>query len=251
MRESLAVCVFLLAYPYFKDRKWIKYYLLAVVAFLFHSSAIIILFFPFFRNLKLTLRNILAVSIIFTLVYGIILYYPIVLEKILVTERLSVRFETYTERKSNIFGQIYYLILYGIFPLVIFWFDKKVKKNNQIFQGLHLLYFILVAVFISISGLGRILNYITPFMIVFFADFLNTIYKKKIFYKMSGPIVFLLIIISTVPKIWYYTEDTSRYSRGTHKYNLYYPYSSVFSKKEYLNREIIFREIQRGSFSSD
>jgi hypothetical protein len=251
MRESLAVCVFLLAYPYFKDRKWLKYYLLAVLAFLFHSSAIITFVFPLFRNIKLNIKGIIVLSFTFVILVTIAFYFPSLIENILFSERLINRFEIYSQFKPSFRGMLNIFFYYALLPYLILRFYNKINKGKQLFAEFHMLYFALVMVTISISGFARMLNYLTPFMIVYFADFLNTVYKKKIFYNLSGQMVVLILLISTIPKIRYFTADTSRFVSGTHKYNLYLPYSSIFSKEEFPNREIIFRETQRESVSRE
>ncbi|MEX2336146.1 MAG: EpsG family protein [Fulvivirga sp.] len=251
MRESLAVCVFLLAYPYFKDRIWIKYYVLAVLAFLFHSSAIITFIFPLFRNIKLNLKGIIFLCFGFLILISTIFYFPSIIHMILFSERLFNRFEIYSQFQPSLRGMLNIFFYYALVPYLILRFYNKINKGKRLFGELHMLYFALVMVTISISGFARMLNYLTPFMIVFFADFLATIYRKKIFYNLSGQMVFLILIMSTIPKIRYYTADTSRFVSGTHKYNLYHPYSSIFSKEEFPTREIIFRETQQESISRE
>lgn len=53
MRESLALSIFLLNYRNLKENRLLLYYLLCPLSIIFHYSAIIILFFPFARWLKL------------------------------------------------------------------------------------------------------------------------------------------------------------------------------------------------------
>src|SRR5690606_5165170 len=86
----------------------------------------------------------------------------------------------------------------------------------------------------------RFINYMTPFMIVYFAEFVSTIYRRQLFYRFTGIAIFLIVFSFTTLKINYYAADTSRFAPGTRKYNLYVPYYSIFNKKEYSFREAIF-----------
>ena len=49
MRESLAVSFFLLAWPAFRDEKWIKWYILSCCAVMFHVSAGMMFVLPIFK----------------------------------------------------------------------------------------------------------------------------------------------------------------------------------------------------------
>ncbi|WP_209329491.1 EpsG family protein [Lunatimonas salinarum] len=241
MRESLAICFFLLAYPYFRSQKWGGYLILSVIAFLFHSSAFVLFVFPFFRNLRLTFLSFVFISTTIFGLYMIINYYPDILQYFFFTDRLALRFEIYSDRRSNIVGQIYYFILYALFPLCILLLNRKMKRA-EMFNELYVVYFFLVLLFISISGFSRILNYVIPFMVVFFADFLTSLYRRRYFMAMSGFIVIGLFVVAIIPKVIYYSESTSHLSYGSYRFHKYYPYSSIFSKKEFPQRETIYRE---------
>ncbi|NQX55208.1 EpsG family protein [Pedobacter panaciterrae] len=240
-----------MAYPFLKEKKWIKYYSLAAVAFLFHSSAIIIFTFPLFRNIRIDKRSIGLLIIGFVILNAILNYFPTLIQTILFSERLSNRFETYSEFKTDINGMLNIFFYYAFLPYLVVALNNKIRRRKQLFEELHMLYFVLVMIVVSISGFARMLNYLTPFMIIYFADFLNTLYQRRTFSQLSGQVVFLILLVSTIPKIRYYSADTSKFYNGTHRYNLYYPYTSIFNKEEYRFRDIIFREGQKESLNRD
>lgn len=71
-RESLGLAFCLYAMLFFMKRKWIQYYLLVTVGFLFHSGMILFLVFPFislFKKLSMTNIIILA-TLVFCIQYG-------------------------------------------------------------------------------------------------------------------------------------------------------------------------------------
>lgn len=59
IRNSYAVILFMIGIEYLRQNKTLKYYCLIALAFLFHSSAIILVFIPIFKKYKLSGKNIL------------------------------------------------------------------------------------------------------------------------------------------------------------------------------------------------
>jgi hypothetical protein len=51
LRETLAICVFLLSLKYFFSNKWLKYYIFCFIALMFHLSAILLFFLPLFKSI--------------------------------------------------------------------------------------------------------------------------------------------------------------------------------------------------------
>ena len=73
MREAFAVCVFLLAWPYFRDGKWLYWYAASCIAFLFHMSAIMMFLLPVvcvpgIRQIFIFGRNTVIACVIITAV---------------------------------------------------------------------------------------------------------------------------------------------------------------------------------------
>jgi len=52
MRAALAVSIFLWAYPSYKEGRWLTFYLIITIAFLFHASAIVLYGAPLLRRAK-------------------------------------------------------------------------------------------------------------------------------------------------------------------------------------------------------
>jgi len=243
MRESLAISMFLLAFPYYLKKRWLKYYLFASLAFLFHSSAIIVFIFPLFSKVKLTnLSIILLVPLILVLQY-VVVYQPALLNIILFTDRLSTKFEGYSQMSASINGMIYYSFIYVFLPYLLVSYYRRFSANSELFKNFHFLYFLLAAFFVAITGFGRVLNYLTPFMIVYFATFLNDFVKHAHFDRKVRPLFAILIcFVAFYPKIVYYLTNTSHLVQNTRKYNMYLPYTNMFTKEEYREREIMWRE---------
>ena len=245
MRESLAVSMFLLAYPYFKQKQWLKYYCLAIIAFLFHSSAIVTLLFPVFRYIAFSKKSVIILLGVFVLLNMATYIIPSALNFLLVSDRLSERFEIYSELKVEWRGMLQIFMLYGLFPFMVLYFNKRILKRPEMFKEMYFLYFSIITVVIVVSGFARIINYLAPFMLVIYADVIMISVRKKVFMEQTNFVVMLIFIITFIPKINYYRLDMSRFYPGTVKFNMYYPYSSALFPQEYPFREILFREGQR------
>jgi len=240
MRESLAVCVFLLAYPSYKEKKWRTYYFFAIIAYLFHSSALLVFIFPLFRNLKFNIVNICLVLLLSIALFFLFLSYPELLRVLLFSDTISNKFDIYSNMHANINGRLYTLFFYGLLPLVVLLLNKKSLMMKGLFKELYLIYFFLVFVYATSYGFSRFLNYLSPFMMIYFANFLHDFYNRKRFAKFKTGLLVVIVSLAITPKILYYFEDTSDLVAGTHKYNLWYPYSSVFNEEDFRYRELLF-----------
>jgi hypothetical protein len=237
MREILAICVFLLGYPYFRDKKWFQFYLFAIVAFLFHSSAMILFLFPLFRYLKI---NLIGISIILGFFY-FSLYFEAILKLGLFASRVTEKYDNYSDLSLNFFGILYAFIFYCFIPILIMYFNTKLDSEKIVFEELTFTYFFLAFIFLAMSGFGRFLNYVTPFAIIYLGDFTNKIIHNERLHKIRFTIVIGMLLIIAFPKIQYYLIDTSKIVAGTHQYNLWIPYSTIFTEEEYDFRDPIYQ----------
>lgn len=235
MRESLAIGVFLLAYPSFVAKKWMKFYILAVVAFLFHSSAIILFLFPLLSRVKFNvLTGVISVGVLFFFISQQSFF-----DLLLLNDRISNKFSTYKDISLNIFGITYVVCFFVLIPVFLILINKIYNFKTN-FKELYFLYFLVILFSIFLPGFQRFQNYFIPFMIVYFGDFLNNMMnlEKPVSIKLIR--VILLFLLVAVHKILYYSNDTSKFAINTHQYNIFYPYSSVFEKNEFAPRQQIY-----------
>ncbi|WP_031425085.1 EpsG family protein [Flavimarina sp. Hel_I_48] len=242
MRESLAIAMLLIAYPYFMKKNWQAYYLFIAVAILFHNSALLLLILPLFRNSKLSLSNVIILGIVVISISVAFTFIPSLIEIILFSQDVTSKFLYYSDFQANLNGMIGNFVLYGLLPYLSIRIFKRFEVQNSKFEELYLFYFTIVMLYVAVTGFGRFLNYLTPFMFVFFAEFLNRLYYHKRFSRLKRGLVFVIFIFAALPKFIYYTRDTSMLVADTHRYNTWYPYSSIFEKKEYYFREIMHQE---------
>jgi hypothetical protein len=251
LRESIAICVFLLMFQTLRDKKYFSYYIGCIIAILFHSSAFLLLFFPLMAKLRFTYK-----TLVFLLIGGLLLTQFIanlssLLALIPGQSTLASRFELYSGLKLNINGMILTFGIFVFLPFVLVSFNKRNNNRLEMFKELEFSYFIFAILFVYISGLGRLINYFSIFMIIYFTNsicfLLNSKRKFLIFDYRFATIIMFITAFSY--KTSYYLKDTSDVLTGTKKLNMYYPYSSVFNKGDfYTEREFLYYRVMEEDF---
>lgn len=141
MREALAVSCFLLAWPSFRDGRWLGYYALTLLASTFHSSAFLTLLFPLccipgIRELFVFGKRTLVISVLI-LAIGIYIQarFKIIFSMMAFTERLMDRVNEYSGDAMsgstfNIAGIIGFLLQYCVYPGVALYFVNKLPASK-------------------------------------------------------------------------------------------------------------------------
>ena len=242
LREALAVIVFLFAYPLIFKKKYISYYLLCCVAYLFHAFAMFTFVVPalvyVFRT-PIKLYHILVIAIITVLAPSITS--NIILNLFEFSPYISRQIRFYTDLEININGIL--KNLFDVMPvLLVMLLQRKYNRVDPILIPAVNIYFITILLSVSIAGALRLSNY---FVFFFYMAFINTFLSHRQFriprFRMQLVLVVTLLIIS---KSFYYMRDMSRYNYGypAHFYNRYLPYNSVFDPEINRTRENIFRK---------
>lgn len=251
LREAIAVVIFLYAYPKIFKKKYLKYYLMISVAFLFHASSIFLFFVPFIvvlfkRNIGST--NILIIGIIiallsFSIVNLFIQYLP-------VNEVIIRRLDTYASLEFNLNG-----VIMGLFRLVpaflAVYIIRKTGNKSELVASVINIYFILGILAFIVVGAYRLLNYFSIFYYIILVELILYGLKINFYHTLKGKIIknvlFMLLFINIG---YYYVRDMSKYNYGNDArfYNLYVPYNSVLYPEVDLRRENIFFNSMSGEY---
>lgn len=241
LRESLAVVLFMFAYPLIFKRKYIQYFLLCFCAYMFHAFAMITFLVPLgvllFRK-PIDLRTGLLIFIVMLIAPTLIL--NIILKVFTFNEYVERQLKYYVELEVNVNG-----ILKNIFDSIpvfmILLLQAKKKRIDPILIPAINFYLMMIILSITVAGAARLSNY---FIFFFFMAAINTFLTDSD-YKLpkvrSQMIVILLLLV--ISKSFYYMRDMSKYNYGreAHFYNIYLPYHSVFEPIIDTKRENIFR----------
>lgn len=260
LRESLAVCVFLLASPSFYRRKWILWYSFSVIAFLFHVSGGIMFLLPlcllpgirsFFVIGKRTVLLCVGLFILSIIIQKIFFKY---IEAFAVFESLADRASTYSKSDTgsgltlNIKGYLSYIIMIA-YPLFAIWAINK-RKNKDVIQeekNIDAAFFAIMGIYITgmtigIFILGRFNNYFQPFIFIEMAEFFFgyiPVMKKKVKLNFIYWIILLLPYLGLrVYGNFYHKVNTSG---SLKKYMVIYPYTSILDPEKDKNREKVFQ----------
>ena len=214
IRQGLAISIGLLAISYLKEHKLKKFLLTSIVAFLFHSSAIILipygLIVYFSKNKKILIRTVL-----FSTVIGFILIIaPQVITRISVLSRYAAYLIPDNLQKFSITNLL--LISPVIVMLILCW--KKMNKyedGNIVVLALWINGIILDLIGNVARYVNRISLYFTICLVCVVPIIIKSFESKKVRY--------VLTIIFTIYFIAYFIFDF--YIRGRQEI---FPYRNIF-----------------------
>ena len=260
LRESCAISIFLLSWPFFINGDWLKYYLCSLIAILFHPSAIFILSLPI---LKLKRLQSLFTGSIITIALLIVVYFiskiiaQVFFEWIRLIELSQIEnyANTYEnsgyagEKSYNIIGLSVNLLTTVIYPLAALLLlnsNLLIKtgimrdKNSNNCLGIMLFCFMALSIAsLNLRILYRFTNYFFPFLFIVLADV--NLQKVRILskrYTLSFGIWSLIIFPYIFLNI--YGNFSTLGDTGMSKIHRYYPYSSIIFPEMDKTREKLF-----------
>lgn len=241
-REVLGVCCFLLAYSSLESKKWLKYYLLATLAFLFHISAIILFIIPFFNYIKLNRKTtILLLLFSFPLLF---LKEPLfkLFEIFFFTEAMSSKGEQYYEMNFSIVGLLafYFARVITLLPF-LFLFNKEVNSKHWILTPILIL---LISSQIMV-GFDRFLNYIYIPYIIFAVNYFSNSQTQVHFSSLRIKIAALSFALNLFFVLAYKVVLDSGVTHRARYHSVFFPYESIFDKKKTQERERFMYELWR------
>lgn len=144
MRESIAVALFLLSWPLFRDGKWIYYYILVGLSTFFHTSAFLLLIIPLFclpgvREFFVVGKRTVFICLAILLI-GIFIQsrFASVFNMMAVTQRMMDRVHAYANDSQsgnflNIKGMVGQVIQFCLYPLLSLYYGSQwvLKKKRK------------------------------------------------------------------------------------------------------------------------
>ena len=239
LRESFAIAIFLISYPYLEQHKWCKYYLMCFVALMFHLSAILLFVLPFVKLIRINYKTIVLSVVVVILLIGISLRIglnEIMLQMAVLIDPESALYENSmryldNDRYSDSFSPI--IIIFVIVNLLpIIFFVNRVKKNSNnrslvLFLQISLLYFMFDTLNRMVPILYRFNQY---FMLIYFSLLTAFIfdYLKRFTINAKSVIYVCIVFIYLFPAKNLFVDDEYY---GYPQIVQYYPYHSIFSNE--------------------
>ena len=245
MRESISASFFFLSFGCINERKWGKYYVFCLLAFLFHPSAIITFIIPILLIYSQLLKRHFKFYYILIVILAIMLTYSVqTLVSIMPTEFIAYKADSYLSQEKTFNGVAGVLIMkvlpvLGLLPVVNKNFRKTVEEDT--FYKLFLLYLIIDTFSMFASGFYRMLNYFMPVMVI---QMSNATYAIRIQRRMTKSKIFgilALCILILVQVRYYFFRNLEDIGSSEFKYyRRWYPYHSIFDKQKNNERETMY-----------
>ena len=178
MRQSIAIAIFLISIQYIYKKDILRYLICIGIAWLFHSSAIILipLFVLGIWNWEIDKNKSIVIFLIFI---GLFIYTTAFLP--VINEVVNVYFEKYEgyQEQAELSTGIGLIILSCLFIFVLY-YSQDQKKQTTLLSKIFLISFLLLPVSQSIMYLARINMYFSPASIAVFPLILIKIKKPVI-----------------------------------------------------------------------
>lgn len=261
LRESLAVCVFLLSWRYYCRRNWLVWYGMSVIAILFHTSAVMMLVLPVccvpgFRNIFVFgLRTIPVCVVLILVVYAIQRMFFQYIQLLAISENISERAEVYSKTDLagttvNMVGVLGQIVRYIAYPVIALYFLKKdnnFKSPNPGVKFSDIEMMVMVSIFISIVSImitifSRYQNYFFIFAILLISDFAFSKISVGVRKVRLNFLYWMLLFTPLIGLQIYGGYFSNANKSGTLKtYMAYYPYHSRIDMNRDANREKLLR----------
>jgi len=251
LREIIPICIFArFMFPALNEENYKKYYILNIIMIFFHNSSVILLLFPLLSKFKLNKKGLIILGVAVVVATTLFSLFPSIVNIFAITDGLSSKFIKYSKYSLSVNGMIYNFIIFALIPYYIIKLNEKYYDKLD-FEKLIFPYFFIVSVYIAYSGFGRFINYFGLFMLVFFVNTMYLVMNVGVFKKMRLVLIFLLALGPLYYKYQYYSISYDYIIRETNKFNMYYPYSSIFNKEDYYRyRAIIHARSMSDSYNN-
>ncbi|HAW57533.1 MAG TPA: hypothetical protein DCX03_00735 [Bacteroidales bacterium] len=194
IRQSIAVSIFIFSVRYIYEQKPVKYFMLVLMAFFFHKSAIIL--FPLYWFLNIRLSRIAIVGLVaisigllafnpFDTLKNMFSVYDLMYSRYFSDDTLSVS-TTMLGRAISIASSIGFLFVGALL-------DRNDRIQNIIFNSV-IIFIILRLVSLDLSVMNRLAVYFKPMIIVFILLIIMSLINNVKDIKLVT--VFLLIVLS-------------------------------------------------------
>lgn len=241
MRESLCICILLLAVDFLYERKWIPYMLLGVCAVYMHFSAAIMFCIPFLFIFKRRLWIWAPVLFTASFIAMRLIDVPSLVIGYLDADssQLYDLIDKYLDRDINLFGMIGQVM--KLLPVIgLLFLAEKVKLPTKYdFRPLLLGNAVVCGFAMNLGICERFYNYFVPFVIVCAVSVVYeviTVLKARNF-QVSYLVMCLSVGLLMFNYTRYYTKDLSDEYPDTRFVRAYYPYHSVLNPVRDDHRE--------------
>lgn len=228
LRESLAVLVFVYDYKNYHNNKLLKYLIGVLIACCFHISAVVLLFLPLLRHIKLNKKFIIICLGLGMFVYIFNGFFSKFTDNI-VGEKVGNYLGGYYGALFTLFS----VLRGGVCPLLILLCHKYLLKDNSKYENI-LCIMVLFGLASTFNPLifGRTVNYFVLFFILDASYCIHSLIKKHSVAMYHNCFILICILFLSYSSLYFHI----------HQYKRYIPYSSIFNPIEYERDHMAFEK---------
>ena len=221
MRQSVAIAIFLISIQYIYKKDIVRYLICIGIAWLFHSSALILLpiFFIGLWNFEIDKKTAIIIFLVFI---SLFIYTTTFLPAI--NEVVSLYFEKYEgyQEQAELSTGFGLIILSCLFIFILYYSELQNKQRTILFKVV-LISFLLLPISQSIMYLARVNMYFSPATIAVFPLVLTKIKKPLVQILFTS----FLIIFTIYGFVSFFDSEIYKSSVET--------YQTIFSAPEFNN----------------
>ena len=227
IRQSLAMMVFLMSYPFLTKRQWGYFFISVLVATLFHTSAFMLLLVPlmYLMRIDINRRLIYAFVAMSIVVYLISLYLYDVSKIFGSTYSEKIIYYAYTRRyERNLNYYIYHSLCNALLPLAVGCYYKFILKRDIPFSRIiAILPLLLPGILAFGESFIRLGYYFLPFFMFSSAELTGEqIHRRELKNKLCGIVICVVLMVS-------YSYELIKSTTISDKY---YPYRTILTHTE-------------------
>lgn len=247
LRESLAISIFLFSLPSFYNNKWIKYYALAFLAFLFHEGAFFLFLLPVIKLFgfnKYSIALYLGGALLFMIFASdlVQLAISLALSGDIDNDKFYFYFhDIESSENTSVLGNI---VLNLIIPFsILLYYNYKKISIPYFYPALFSL--VIYTMSLALPIVYRFGNYVLIFNYLIIIDFVFLYFSNSFFSIKSRLLcvsMLLFFYIGFKARIYFignYGDTNYR------EYVQYFPYASVFEEYEDPERELFIKQLDQ------
>ncbi len=191
LRQSYAICISYLAFNFLMKRKFVIYYILIAIAYMFHHSVVIMAIFPVFSFVELNKSNIIK-AFIATIIISICIY-PIIS---MLGMGNSFYYEGNENRTAPPIAAIINAAMYIFVVCTTFYLHKKFGSRlpDPIIIWAVICGLCLSIINISFLSFFRLALYFSPYITIFFINIYDNCIAENPGNKKIKTILFIIIL---------------------------------------------------------
>lgn len=228
LRESMAISCSLIAFEFYKNKKYLFVVLFAFLAFNFHVSAIGALLIPVIFKIKFTRKSffiVLIISLTSPFIYQALPDQTKFLLALSDSQNLADYYNNQFSQTLNANYYIMHVIYYVFIPMFLSYYN--IKHSDGKYIGFAYVFSILQMLAVFSYAFYRLSNYIAPFYWLMIADCARSFLQSRV--QSQRNVVFVLYVfigLYVCQGRLFGAESDMRVNKNAKLYERYFPYKT-------------------------